>query len=366
MSNDFLSGFRSIFDTTNSGIDEFADIQNDANQAPTPKTNAETVAAEPENRFLQGLKSIPENRIPDPVARGLMADDFNLRRSMQPKNDFRIVNYDDEYGPPTEAGEDSLDLMLQLAQGTVMGSRMIVDAFGADSDVSESFRGAEKYLDALMSAGARKDNQEIARLAERAKSEGVLDQLITGFEMLKVKPVGTVVQAIGTSLPIIAGTVLATLTGGPAAGLGVGLGLGATQGSGIVKGAIYETVKQELLKIGMPEQEAESRAVKAEEWGGENTDLILTGAGITALGAITGLESAAVNALISKFSQDVAKKPLVNVGTNIALEGLTEGLQGFQEQTARNKATQRQGDALGNQELSDTPTTGGAYAQGMM
>ena len=243
---------------------------------------------------------------------------------------------------------------------------MLVDAFGADSEVSKSFRGAEKYLDAMMSAGAREDTQAIARLAEQAKNEGVFDQLVTGFEMLKVDPAGTIVQALGTSVPVIAGTVLATLTGGTVAGLGVGLGLGATQGSGIVKGAIYETVKQELLKIGMPEQEAESRAVRAQEWGGENTDQILTGAGITALGAITGLESAAVNALIRKFSQDVAKKTSVQAGTNIGLETVTEGAQGFQEQTARNIATQRQGDALGNQTLSDTPTTGGAYAQGVM
>lgn len=310
--------------------------------------------------------ALPENRIPVDVGRGLMADDFSLRESMRPADDIRIVNFDDAYGPQTEAGEDAVDLTLKFAQGTIMGSRMLVDAFGADSEVSKSFRGAEEYLDAMMSAGAREDKQAIARLAEQAKNEGVFDQLVTGFEMLKVDPAGTIVQALGTSVPVIAGTVLATLTGGTVAGLGVGLGLGATQGSGIVKGAIYETVKQELLKIGMPEQEAESRAVRAQEWGGENTDQILTGAGITALGAITGLESAAVNALIRKFSQDVAKKTSVQAGTNIGLETVTEGAQGFQEQTARNIATQRQGDALGNQELSDTPTTGGAYAQGVM
>ena len=66
--------------------------------------------------------ALPENRIPVDVGRGLMADDFSLRESMRPADDIRIVNFDDAYGPQTEAGEDAVDLTLKFAQGTIMGS----------------------------------------------------------------------------------------------------------------------------------------------------------------------------------------------------------------------------------------------------
>ena len=304
----------------------------------------------------------PENRVPTEVGRGLMADDFNLRESMQPQNDIRIVNFDDAYGPQTEAGEDAVDLTLKFAQGTAMGSRMVVDAFGADSELSKSLRGIEKDFDDLMSAGARKDKEEIARIMERAKGEGKLDQLKSAWEAFTVAPAGSIINALGTSAPIIIGSVAATLLGGPVAGVGVAAGLGITQGSGIVKGAIYEAVKQELLKAGKSEQFAEERAVRAQEWGGQNTDLIVGGGALGALAALTGLETAAVNAILSKVAPTLAKSAATKAGVTIGAETATETAQGGQEAYSRNVAVRDEGQALGIQSMADTGAMDGVFA----
>jgi hypothetical protein len=264
------------------------------------------------------------------------------------------------------------DVPLKFGQGAVMGVRMLADAFGADSDVSESLRGAENYLADLMSAGSKQDSAEVARIMDEAKDKGVYDQVIAGLEAFTVAPIDTVSNALGTAAPIIAGTVLATVTGGVPLGVATGLGLGAGTGAGVVKGAIYETVKEELVNAGVPENIAEERAVKAQEYGGENLDQILLGAGVTSIGAITGLEKTGVKAVLQNITKKLAAKQaaeetaetaveqgvLKRAAKSAAAESLTEGLQGGQEQYARNLALQREG--------IDTPLTRGIFAAGTL
>ena len=264
------------------------------------------------------------------------------------------------------------DVPLKFGQGAVMGVRMLADAFGAESDVSESLRSAEDYLADLMSAGSKQDAVEVARIMDEAKDKGVYDQVIAGLEAFTVAPIDTVSNALGTAAPIIAGTVLATITGGTPAGVAVGLGLGAGTGAGVVKGAIYETVKQELINVGVPEDIAEERAVTAQEYGGENLDQIIVGAGITSIGAITGLEKTGVRAVLQNITKKIAAKQaaeetaeaaveqgvLTRAAKSAAAETLTEGLQGGQEQYARNKALQREG--------IDTPLSRGVVSAGTL
>ena len=362
MSNDFLTGFQSIFGTTESGIDEFSDNENDVSQPPKPAEKP--VKKESEDPFLEGWKS----RVSGPMAEDLMRNDFGLvnMRDSGLGLGMRVAEPTDRFGPQTEAGEDAVDLTYKFAQGTVMGSRMVVDAFGADSELSKSLRGIEKDFDDLMSAGAREDKEAIARIMERAKGEGNLDQLKSAWEAFTVAPVGTIINALGTSAPIIIGSVAATLLGGPVAGVGVAAGLGMTQGSGIVKGAIYEAVKQELLKAGKSEQFAEERAVRAQEWGGQNTDLILGGGALGALATMTGLETAAVNAILRKVAPTLAKSSATKAGVTIGAETVTEAAQGGQEAYSRNVAVRDEGQALGIQSMAETGAMDGVVASAAM
>lgn len=249
------------------------------------------------------------------------------------------------------------DVPVSIAQGAVQGVRFIADAFGADSDVSKSLRGAEDYLGSLMSAGARQDKEEIARIMKEAEDKGALDQVKAGLEAFTVAPVDMVTQALGTSAPIIAGTILATLTGGAPLALGTGVAMGTATGLGVGKGAIYDTVKEELVKAGVPEDFAEERAVAAQEYGGQNLDQILLAGGLGLVASRTGLEKSAIQSLVRNISSKVSAKELAQEATEslaqrgaisqiartAAVEGGTEFLQGAQEQLAGNIAAQREG-----------------------
>ena len=66
--------------------------------------------------------------------------------------------------------------------------------------------------------------------------------------------------------------------------------MGAAQGAGAVKGSIYEAVKAEQIKAGASEAEAEAAAVRAQEYGGENTANIAGGAALGGAASATGVQ----------------------------------------------------------------------------
>jgi len=145
------------------------------------------------------------------------------------------------------------DLPLQLGKGAVTGIRMIADAFGAGSDFSKSLKGSEDYIASLMSAQSKEDSKEISRIMKDAEDKGVLDQVKAGLKALSVAPIDTIVNALGTSAPVI---LSGLVTGGSAVPAIVGVGaraaIGATMGAGTVKGTIYDAVKEELGKTDKP------------------------------------------------------------------------------------------------------------------
>lgn len=270
---------------------------------------------------------------------------------------------------PTERPEDQsvfrkvADVPLQFQKGFVSGIRLIADAFGADSGVSKSLRGVEEHLAGLMSAQSKQDSAEMARIMKDAQDKGIGSQVVAGLKALSVAPVDTVVNALGTTAP----TILAGLVGGlPAAGT-----LGATMGAGTVKSAVYESVKEVLGGTKMSPQEIEQRAVKAQEYLGQNLDMIATGAALGVLESITGSQAAAkriADRIISRSAareaageatEEVAKKTMMGAVASGALKEATpEFLQGAQEQLARNIAQQREG--------YDTPTMRGVITQGVL
>jgi hypothetical protein len=270
---------------------------------------------------------------------------------------------------PTERPEDQsffrkvADVPLQFQKGYVSGIRLIADAFGADSGVSKSLRGVEEHLAGLMSAQSKQDSAEMARIMKDAEDKGIGAQVVAGVKALSVAPIDTVVNALGTTAP----TILAGIAGGlPAAGV-----LGATMGAGTVKSAVYESVKEVLGGTKMSPQEVEQRAVKAQEYLGQNLDLIATGAALGVLESITGSQAAAkriTDRILARgvakeaaegATEEVAKKTMMGAVASGALKEATpEFLQGAQEQLAKNIAQQREG--------FDTPTMRGVITQGVL
>ena len=252
------------------------------------------------------------------------------------------------------------DVPLQFGTGIAQGVRAITDSFGADNAVSQNIRGVEDYLSGLLSAQAKQDKQEVARIFQEAEGQGLGSQLAAGLRALTVSPVDFLSQGLGTAVPTIAGGLAgAALKGGTlaaraATAASVGTGIGAVSGAGIVKSTIYDEVKRELSALDLPEDLVEERAKLAQEYGGENLDQILLGAGLGGLAAGFGFEKV----LSSRILKNVAASNAAESGALRsalfagAKEGAPEFIQAAQEQIAGNVALQREG-------FEDIPTMRG-------
>lgn len=280
---------------------------------------------------------------------------------------------------PEEKPEDQsflrqvADVPLKAVSGVATGVRMIADAFGAGSDVSNSIKGVEDYIGALYSAQSKKDSQEIARIMKEAEDKGVADQVTAAVKAFSVAPIDTVVNALGTSAPaILAGLGASIFGAGALAATAVGAGVGATMGAGTVKGSIYDAVKDALSKTDMPPEQIEARAQAAQEYGGKNLDMILGGAALGTIGATTGFEPAAARQLAKSIVTKTAAKEAAEkaaeetakiagrgavkqAGITGAKEFAGEAAEGGQEQLAQNIALQREG--------FDVPTMRGVVGQ---
>lgn len=245
------------------------------------------------------------------------------------------------------------DVPLKAASGLATGVRLVADAFGAGSDISNTIKGVEDYIGDLYSAQSKKDSAEIARIMKDAEDKGVADQVKAAIKAFTVAPIDTVVNALGTSAPAIAAGLGASVLGaGALATTAVGAGVGATMGAGTIKGSIYDAVKEELQKTEMPEDQIEARAQIAQEYGGKNLDQILMGAGLGAIGATTGFEPAVARQVAKKIATGSVKR---QAATTAAKEFAGEAAEGGQEQLAQNIALQREG--------YDVPTMRGVVGQ---
>lgn len=268
--------------------------------------------------------------------------------------------------PEPEAPKSSsfFDIPVGVAKGAVTGIRFLADAFGADNPVSKTLIGAENYLADLYSAGAKQDQQEIARILKEAEDKGVLDQVVAGLKAFTVAPVDLLSQALGTAAPTVVAGVLGT-----AARLGVTgvrtiqAGTGATMGAGMAKSNIYTAVKEELEKAGVDPAIAEEKARLAQEYGGQNIDQIILSAGLGAAASIGPLEKVLTRIGgrqgATQLPEGVAAQGLGRrVLTGGAKEAIPEAAQAAQEQAAQNIALQREG--------FDVPTMRGVVSQATM
>jgi hypothetical protein len=233
------------------------------------------------------------------------------------------------------------DVPLKAVSGLATGVRLVADAFGAGSGVSNTIKGVEDYIGDLYSAQSKKDSAEISRIMKDAEDKGVGDQVKAAIKAFTVAPIDTVVNALGTSAPaIVAGLGASVLGAGAVAASAVGAGVGATMGAGTIKGSIYDAVKEELGKTEMPEEQIEARAQLAQNYNGKNLDQILMGSALGAVGAATGFEPAVARQVAKQIVTNSVKKQAALTG---AKEFAGEAAQGGQEQLAQNIALQREG-----------------------
>jgi hypothetical protein len=261
---------------------------------------------------------------------------------------------------------------------------LISDAFGADTALSKSLRGAEDWIAELYSAQSKQDSKRMAQIMKEAEDKGVLDQVMAGVKAFQVAPVDLVVNALGTSAPAILASVGAFVLGAPAAATAAAtLGTGAVMGAGTIKSAVYDATKEILTgqkELSLTPEQIEKIAVDAQAYGGKNLDSILLGSIIGAVGAKTGAEPIIARALakqiagkaVEKGATETALKTASREAAELAAKrGITkqaaitggkefgtEFIQGGQEQLAQNIAQQREG--------FDVPTMRGVVGQGTL
>jgi hypothetical protein len=257
------------------------------------------------------------------------------------------------------------DVPLQIAKGATYGVRAITEAFGADNELSQTLRGVEDYVDSLLSAQSKADSAEIARIQKEAEDAGAWDQVKAAVRGISIAPIDFMANAVGTVIPAAAAGLAATFAA-PVVGLGAataatvaGVGTGAVMGAGIGKGAIYDAVKDEMLKQGLTEEQAESAADEAQSYSGENLDQIALSTALGAWAAKSGLEPALARMVSTKAAEGVAKKGILKGAVSGAVtEAIPEAAQGGQEQLAKNIALQREG--------VDVPTMRGVVGAGTL
>jgi len=247
----------------------------------------------------------------------------------------------------------TLDLPVQLGKGIATGTRFITDVFGADNPVSQQISGVEDFLDGLLSAQAKQDQQEVSRIMQEAEDKGLKDQVMAGLQAFAVAPLDLITNAFGTSAPTLIAGLLAP--GGAAAltgraltaaqkakvGSAVATGVGTLTGVGITKDAAYNAVYEELLTAGVDEANAKEAATDAQAYSGENLDNIAFGGFLGALAARFGLEGAVFGRNVT--SKIAAPSMAASVSGTAVKEAIPEAMQGGQEQFTRNVALQREG-----------------------
>jgi hypothetical protein len=249
------------------------------------------------------------------------------------------------------------DVPINLLSGIATGTRMLTDIAGATNPVSESIRGVEGYLQSLLSAQAKADQQEVARIMSEAEDMGVGPQLRAAARAFMVSPIDFLSQGAGTIVPgVVAGV---------AAGIPGLIGYGAASGVGLVKSAVFDAVNEALVEQGKSPEEARQAAEEAQAYTGNNLDMIALGGVLGYAATRFGVQPALIQkklgdrliqegvspavartAVTEAATQETLERGVLsNLGRTAASEAVPEAAQAGQEQFAQNLALNREGMA---------------------
>jgi len=246
------------------------------------------------------------------------------------------------------------DVPINLLSGIATGTRMLTDIGGATNPVSESIRGVEGYLQNLLSAQAKADKQEVARIMSEAEDMGVGPQLRAAARAFMVSPIDFLAQGAGTVVPgVVAGV---------AAGIPGLIGYGAASGVGLVKSAVFDAVNEALVEQGRSPEEARQAAEEAQAYSGDNLDMMALGGVLGYAATRFGVQPAlmqkklgdrlikegvapavARTAVTEAAAQETLERGVLsNLGRTAASEAVPEAAQAGQEQFAQNLALRRE------------------------
>ena len=242
------------------------------------------------------------------------------------------------------------DTGLSLFEGVTGAAQGVASAFGAENAVAKELGNIQKHWGSLKTPERQAEIQRRAQLEEEAARSGSkTKEAATFLGGIAEAPVQTLAQGVGSAIPAVVAGVAAAVAGAPTAiagavGIGARMLMGAVQGAGEVKGSIYESIEQELIRDGVPKEQARQQAIAAQEYLGKNMGNIAAGAGLGAVASGTGAETSLVRPFAKKAAQEAAESSLGKFARRTGLsEALPEGAQGGQERYATNVALQREG-----------------------
>ena len=244
------------------------------------------------------------------------------------------------------------DIPIKVGEGFVGSVKSFADLFGADNPVSKELAGYEEWVGGLVSAESKQDSKEIARILKDAEDKGVYDKVIAGLEAFSKAPLEMSAQSVGYMIPQLAAGVLGKAAQFTKVGIiGTQAAVGFAQGVGMIKGDIYTATTDYLREKGVPEDQIDPIATKAQSYGGGNLDQMLIGGGLLAVDAITGAD-AILTRVLTKQGKPVNDGIIKGIIKGGLKEGAIEVPQEGQQQVATNVALQREG--------YDVPTYEGA------
>jgi hypothetical protein len=260
------------------------------------------------------------------------------------------------------------DIARSFGSGVVGAGKSLVDVFGAGSGASEYLGEVAQGLQQGLTPERKAEMARRAELSKRAEKEGTWAEIKSGLAGIVEAPLQSIAQGVGSSLPTIAAGLVALPASAPAA-LAVGVQrasqilISAAQGTGEVKGDVFESIKQAYKEKGMDDAQASKLATEAQAYTLKNAPLLIGGAAFGALDAATGFEKSASKALrgaltpektFTKEGLDAAianlPKKAVEAPTYLGQavktgigESIPEGLQGGYGQLAQNVAMSQAG-----------------------
>ena len=259
---------------------------------------------------------------------------------------------------PSGVLRQAADIPIKVAEGAIGSVKNFTDLLGADNAVSKELAGYEEWVGGLVSAESKQDSEEIARILKDAEDKGVYDKVIAGLEAFSKAPLEMSAQSVGYMVPQLAAGVLGKAAQFTKAGIiGTQAAIGFAQGVGTIKGDIYTATTDYLREKGMPEDQIEPIASKAQSYGGGNLDQMLIGGGLMAVDALGGSE-AILTRVLTKQGKPVSEGIIKSILKKGVEEAAIEIPQEGQEQVATNLALQREG--------YDVPTFQGAVSRAAM
>jgi hypothetical protein len=247
--------------------------------------------------------------------------------------------------PPPSAGFSLADTATALKQGVVGSAKALTDVFGAENVVSKKLGDIQNQLGEEYTPARKAEMARRADLQQQAAKTGTVgDEISTFLAGVAEAPVQSLAQGLGSIVPYV-GTGIVGAVGRLTAPVVRALNtvVGAAQGAGSVKGSLYDNVKNELVKSGLSEQEADAKAKQAQEYLGANFLDIMGGTALGGVAARFGVENLLTPGASAKLSSNLVGR----MTKAAAAEAPLEGVQAGQEQLAVNRGLQKEGFNVG-------------------